>query len=72
MVDVLEYLRTHHGTLTFCEKFLPLFGSFIFGFENWMNCYFYANKIRTKTIGKITFVINHLTITRLCVASKTD
>ena len=72
MVDVLEYFGTHNGTLTFCEKFLPLFGSFIFGFENWMDFYWCANKIRTKTIEKIIFVINHLSITGLHVTSKTD
>ena len=41
-----------------CEKFLPLFGSFIFGFENWMDCYFCANKIRTKTTEKIIVICN--------------
>ena len=72
MVDVLEYFETHNGILTLLWKVYAVVWIIYFWFENWMDCYFCDNKIRTKTIEKIILVINHLRITRLRVTSKTD
>ena len=72
IVDVLEYFETHNIILTLLWKVYAVVWIIYFWFENWMDCYFCDNKIRTKTIEKIILVINHLRITRLRVASKSD
>ena len=54
-----NFFRPITEALIFCEKILTLFRSFIFEFENWLDCYFYTTKTRTKAIEKFIFILRH-------------